>query len=402
MESALGGIRIIDLTGMGPACISAMMLGDMGAEVVRVDPPPGVGSGGVGQGLPATGDELEQLRMTAHMASCRNKKSMMLNMKMEPGREVFKNLAQTADVVIEGFRPGVMDRMGVGYQSLSKVNERIIFCSVSGYGQDGPYRNFVGHDPDYSAMGGVMGLVGMSAVEPPVFAQNIMADMTAVFNTVIGILLALSARQKTGRGQMVDISMLDSAVFLSVGIPGLSEYFYTGTAPRRGETLLSGNQPFASVYRTKDDKYLTVCPIEARFWMNLCRTLGREDLIPHQHAVGAKKEEVIRELRDIFVTRTRDEWFQVLTAADVPAGKVLDAHEVFRDPQVLHRKMVLEMDDPQVGKVKQIGFPIKFSDTPGAVRTMPALPGQHTREILSGLGYAQDDVDALLQAGVVR
>ncbi len=402
MEAALGGIKVIDLTGMGPATISAMMLGDMGAEVIKVDPPPGVGSGGLGQGLPATGDELERLRMTAHMASGRNKKSMMLNLKEEAGQKVFHRLAETTDVVIEGFRPGVMDRMGVGYRSLSSINERIIFCSVSGYGQDGPYRNLAGHDPDYSGMGGVLGIIGEGAGEPPVLAQNIIADMTAVFNTVIGILLALQARQRTGRGQMVDISMHDGVVFLHVGIPGCSEYFYTRAIPRRGETMLSGTQPSASVYRTRDDKYITVCPIEVRFWMNLCRALNREDLIPHQHATTPKKEEVLQELRSTFRTRTRDEWFEILSRADVPTGKVLDVDEVFQDPHVLHRNMVLELDDPQVGKVKQIGFPIKLSETPGIVRTMAAPPGHDTRQILSELGYGPDDVDALLQAGVVR
>ncbi len=234
MASALDGIKVIDLTGMGPATISAMMLGDMGAEVIKIDPPPGVGTGGVGQGVPTAGDQLEQARMTAHMATYRNKKSMFLNLKEDAGRQVFHKLAETADVVIEGFRPGVMDRIGVGYQALAKINPRIVFCSVSGYGQDGPYRNLAGHDPDYSAMGGVLGIIGESGDKPPVLAQNIVADMTAVFNAVIGVLLALSARERTGRGQMVDISMMDGVVFLNVGIPGCSEYFLHRRGPSAG------------------------------------------------------------------------------------------------------------------------------------------------------------------------
>ena len=319
--------------------------------------------------------------MTAHLASYRNKRSMALNLKEEAGQQVFYKLAETADVIIEGFRPGVMDRMGVGYGTIAKINQRVVFCSVSGYGQDGPYRSLAGHDPDYSGMGGILGLIGDSADRPPVLALNIVADMTAVFNTVIGVLLALNARQRTGRGQIMDISMMDGVVFLHTGIPGCSEYFYTGVVPRRGETQLSGNQPSASVYSTKDEKYVTVCPIEVRFWVNLCRALEREDLIPYQHADSPKKEEVLEELRGIFRTRTRDEWCQILTKADVPTGKVLAVDEVFRDPQVLHRKMVLELGDPRVGKVKQIGFPIKLSDTPGAVRTLPAAPGHHTAEV---------------------
>lgn len=402
MASALDGIKVIDLTGMGPATISAMMLGDMGAEVIKVDPPPGVGSGGVGHGTSDAGSEAEQASMAAHMASYRNKRSIFLNLKEDAARRVFLKLAETADVIIEGFRPGVMDRLGVGYGDVSKTNPRIVFCSVSGYGQDGPYRNLVGHDPDYSGMGGVLGIVGESADRPPVLAQNIIADMTAVFNTVIGILLALSARDRTGRGQMVDISMHDGVVFLHVGIPGSSEYFYTGAPPRRGDTLLSGTQPSASVYRTADDRYITVCPIEPRFWMNLCRALKREDLIPRQHAQGAGREKVMSELADIFRTRTRDEWFEILSRADVPTGKVLDVGEVFRDPHVMHRQMALELDHPGVGKVRQIGFPIKLSETPGAVRSLPARPGEHTREVLRELGYSQEDIDRMVRSGCAR
>ncbi len=402
MASALSGIRVLDLTGLGPASIAAMMLGDMGADVLKIDLPPGGGSRGVGDGLPFFPESDEETeRMTAYMATNRNKKNMALNLRTEAGQQVFHKLAKEYDVVLEAFRPGVMDRMNAGYEAISKTNPRIIYCSVSGYGQTGPYSSFPGHDANYSGMGGVLGLTGERRDGKPVIALNIVADIAvAVMQTVIGILLGICARERTGRGQHVDVSMTDGVVSLLMGVPGAGEYLGTQVLPQRGETITSGTEPFYSVYQTKDDKYLAVCPIEPRFWRNLCRALGREDYAPHQFDPN-KKEELLTWLRQTFLTKSRDEWFEFLSKADVPVGKVLSLDELFSDPQVLHRQMVIEVDHPKFGKVKQIGISIKLSDTPGQVRSLAALLGQHTNEVMSGLGYSKSEIDGLRQQGVI-
>jgi crotonobetainyl-CoA:carnitine CoA-transferase CaiB-like acyl-CoA transferase len=390
------------MTGLGPSSVAAMMMGDMGAEVIKIDLPPGGGSRGVGEGIPFMPTEEEEVeRANVWTATNRNKKSVAINLRTEAGQRVFQKLAQTSDVIIESFRPGVMDRMNAGYQAISKINPRIIYCSVSGYGQTGPYRNFPGHDANYSGMGGVLGLTGESQEGKPVIALNIVADIAvAVFEAVIGILLAVCARERTGRGQHVDISMTDGVVSLLTVVPGAEEYLYSQVLPRRGETMTSGNRPYYAVYQTKDKKYLSVCPIEPRFWGNLCRTIGREDLIPQQFD-PSKEGELRSQLSQIFLTKSRDEWFELLTKADVPVGKVLDMDELFSDPQILHRQMVIELNHPKFGKVKQIGIGIKLSDTPGAVRTLAHRLGQDTDEVLSGLGYSQSEMKDLRQQGAI-
>lgn len=402
MASALSGIKVLDMTGLGPSSIAAMMLGDMGAEVIKIDLPPGGGSRGVGEGIPFMPTEEEEIeRVNAWTATNRNKKSVAINLRTEAGQRVFQKLTQTSDVIIESFRPGVMDRMNAGYQAISKINPRIIYCSVSGYGQTGPYRNFPGHDANYSGMGGVLGLTGESKEGRPVIALNIVADIAvAVFEAVIGILLAVCARERTGRGQHVDISMTDGVVSLLIGVPGAVEYLYTKALPQRGETMTSGNHPYYAVYQTKDNKYLTVCPIEPRFWGNLCRVIGREDLTPQQFD-PSKGAELRSQLSRIFLTKSRDEWFEILTKADVPVGKVLEMDELFSDPQILHRQMIMELDHPKFGKVQQIGIGIKLSDTPGAARALAHRLGQDTSEVLSGLGYSQSEMNDLRQQGAI-
>jgi crotonobetainyl-CoA:carnitine CoA-transferase CaiB-like acyl-CoA transferase len=403
LASALSGLRVLDLTGLGPSSLVSMTLADMGAEVTKLDMPPGGGHRGVGDGLdyfPESADEAE--KMAAYVAINRNKKSLAVNLRTEAGQKIFHKLAAISDVVIESFRPGVMDRMNVGYEALSKTNPRIIYCAVSGYGQTGPYKSFPGHDANYAGLGGVLGLTGERSDDPPVVALNVVADLAVAYlNATVGVLLAVCARERTGKGQMVDISMADGVVALLAGIPGATEYFYSGLLPQRGETLTSGNSPFYTVYETKDGKYITICPIEPRFWGNMCRALGREDLVPHEFAPSPKKEEMLEDLKKIFLTKTRDEWFDLLTKADVPVGKVLGVDEVFTDPQVVHRQMVVEVPHPKFGNVKQVGISIKLSDTPGKIRSLAVPLGRHTEETLSDLGYSKAEIEKLRQENVI-
>jgi len=369
-------------------------LGDMGADVIKISQPPKGATRGVGQGV----EFIEGMDASSPLDALRNKKNIGINLKAEAGKGLFLKMAEAADVIIESFRPGVMDRFGLGYEKLAQNNPRLIYCAVSGYGQDGPYRDLSGHDANYAGMGGALGLVGYSKDEPPVLPQNTLADFTtAILQAAIGVLLAVCARERTGRGQYVDISMTDGAFATLNILPEIGEYLINGVVPKRGEGLFTGTQPWYAVYQTADNKHITLCPIEPHFWKNMCRAIDREDLIPRWFS--PEKNEVFDELKQIFRTKTRDEWFDLLSKADVPVGKVLDIDEVFSDPHMLQRQMVVEVDHPRYGKMKQIGFPIKFSDTPWQIQIPAARLGEHTDEVVAGLGYSQDEINRLRENG---
>jgi crotonobetainyl-CoA:carnitine CoA-transferase CaiB-like acyl-CoA transferase len=377
-----------------------MMLGDLGADIIKVGPPAGAEARQTVRG--------EGRREIAHQAVNRNKKSILLNLKPEAGQKIFQQLAEGADVIVEGFRPGVTKRLGIDYETISKINPRIVYCSVTGYGQDGPYCDLPGHDINYISFAGALNLIG-EANRPPVVPLNIIADYGAGGkDAVIGIISALLARNKTGRGQYIDISLTDSVISLMTE-PVLDTYFATGTSIKRGEHDLSGAYPYYSIYQTKDRKFITIGCLEPWLWANLCRAIGKEEFIPFsiirdrypRSADDQKVKEIHDYLKQLFLTRTRDEWFDFFRNKDVPVGKVYSLDEVFADPQVQHRRMVMEMEHPTEGKVRQVGIAIKLSDTPGKVRSFPPVLGQHTDEILTGLGYSQQKIAELRREGVV-
>lgn len=378
---ALEGIKVLDLSRGYPAAYCAMILADLGADVLRIDPP------GRRPPFPVADEE----SFYAYWCWERNKRGMALNLQLEEGRHIFCRLAEGADVVIDGFRPGVLKRMGVDYETVSELNPRIIYCSLTGYGQDGPYRDLPGHDPNYISVAGALGIITDQSGWP-VLPSNLVADMGGGgMHAAVGVLAALMARERTGRGQHVDIAMTDGVVSLLSGI--VSQHFLSGTAPGM-DTM-----PFIGVYETSDGRYVTIACLEPRFWENLCRALGREDLIPYQYAEGEKREEIVSFLREAFLKRTRDEWFELLKEGTCIAP-VYTLDEAFRDPQVQHRQMIVEIDHPRLGKVKQVGISIKLSDTPGQVRHAGTLPGTDTEEVLLGLGYSSKEIEELRQKGV--
>lgn len=382
---ALENIVVLDLGRRYPAAYTAMFLGDFGATVIKVDPPGAV--------FPLPGVDSSGERFPAFYAPDRNKKSLVLNLRSDEGRQVFRKLVGKADVLIEGFRPGVMAKLGVSYQSLSKDNPGLIYCALAGFGQDGPYAHLPGHDWNFVAISGALSQIGPRG-GPPCFPSNYLADMAgAGLHGVIGILLALAAREKTGVGQFIDVSYLDGAISLMAIDTSL--YFLTGAIPRRGETALTGGAPYAQVLMCGDGEYVTIGCAEPRFWENLCRAIGREDLIPFQDPGGEKSRWVIAELQKVFLTRTRAEWWEYLKQKDTCVGSVNSFPETFADPQVRHRQMVLEFDHPAVGKVKQMGIPIKLSGTPGSVRSLGVPDGAHTSEVLSWLGYSDAQIEQL-------
>ena len=400
---ALEGVRILDLSRLVPGAFCTMLLGDLGADVLKIEAP----DTGKFMGSPSSLKDEENRKQVAYYAPDRNKRSVVLNLKSKAGREIFYRLSRNADVIVEGFRPGVAKRLGIDYETINKLNPKIIYCSLSGYGQDGPYLAFPGHDINYISMAGVLDLIG-SSEGPPAIPLNLVADFAgAALYGALGISIALVARNKTGEGQYVDMAYIDGAVSLMTWFN--CGYFFNGSMLKRGESWLHGAYPYYGVYETKDSKQITIGCLEPHFWENLCRVLGKEEYIPYhfalEHTFHKPEDEIWNEihssLKQIFLTKTRDEWFELLIRNDVPVGKVYSPDEVFYDPQVLHRQMVIEVEHPILGKIKQVGIAPKFSRTPGKVRSLAPLPGEHTDEILEELGYKRDEIQNLREEGIV-
>jgi crotonobetainyl-CoA:carnitine CoA-transferase CaiB-like acyl-CoA transferase len=403
MTMPLEGITVLDLTRLAPGPYCTMILADLGAEVIKIEEP-GPPTGRRAQqaaGLPTTPPPRYGVeRHSPHWALNRNKKTLGLNLKHDAARQIFYRLAERADVVVEEFRPGVAKRLGIDYDTLRQRNARLIYCAITGYGQTGPYKDLVGHDINYISTAGCLGMIGQKG-GPPVIPHNLIADFAAGgMHGAIGILAALMARERTGRGQLVDIAMTDGVYSLLVS--HLSTYFATGLVPRRGEGLLDGAAHYYNVYETKDGKWLSIGAIEPWFYANLCKALGREDFLPHEFADADKREEIKQAFREIFKTKTRDEWFDILTQHDICVAKVYDLDETEHDPQLRARDMIVEVAHPEAGPVKQVGISVKLSETPGRIRFLAAPLGTHTEEILVGLGYTAEQIAELRAAGAVK
>ena len=401
MSLALEGIRILDLSRLLPGPYCTMILADMGAEVIKVEevePRLKIAEMLVSVSSP---DEKTKELIRVYRFVDRNKKSVALNLKTGGAREIFYKLAETADVVVEEFRPGVAGRLGVDYVTLSKINPKLVYCSITGYGQNGPYRDLPGHDPNYIGMAGILGITGTSDGEH-VLPGITMADLGGgAMQATIGILCALLARGKTGRGQYVDVAMLDGLVSWVAARHG-TQFFATGKQPEMG------GRP-SHVYKCKDGKKICVAPAERWFWERVCDALGLEEYIPYGEQVMSwtpddeeKRDEITSRMAEVFGTKTRDEWFQILKQADTCVSPVYTFEEVFSDPQVIHRQMIVEAYDPELGKVKQVGIVPKLSETPGSIRTLPPRHGEHTDEILHNLGYTAEQVKEFRKAGVVK
>jgi len=395
---ALDGIRILELARVAPAELPAMMLADMGAEVLKIETPE-----------PGRAVSDEWVRRTIHTFVNRNKRSMTLNMKSPEGQAVFRKLAATADILVEGFRPGVMKRLGADYDTLSRLNPRLVYCSLSGFGQDGPYRNYPAHDMNYLSLAGVLNLIG----EPdrkPVIPLNLVADYAgASLHGALGIMLALFARERTGRGQHVDVSYLDTTVSLLAATPNMRFFFSDGLAPRRGEGFLGGSYPYYAIYETRDDKLLTIGCTEPWLWENFCNAIGRPDFKRFARssdqfvrAANAEEEATRREIETLIKTRDRDEWYEALVKADVCVGKVYDVEEMVDDPQIKHRRMIVDAEHPTHGRVRQIGIAIKLSDTPGTIRSAAPMPSEHTEDVLKDLGMTAAEIAELQRKGIVE
>ena len=393
----LDGIKILELARVAPAEMPGMMFADMGADVLKIETPD-----------PRRDASLEAERREAFAFVNRNKRSLSLNLKAPEGQEIFRKLAAGADVIVEGFRPGVMKRLGADYEAIRALNPRIVYCSLSGFGQDGPYRDYPAHDMNYLSLAGVLGLIG-EADRKPAIPLNLVADYAgASLHGALGIMLALFARERTGRGQHVDVAYLDTTVSLLAATPNMRFFFSDGKAPRRGQGFLGGSYPYYAIYETRDGKLLTIGCTEPWLWENFCRAIERPDFArfartPDQfvRAANADEDAARREIEALIRTRDRDEWYDLLVKADVCVGKVYDVEEMVADPHVLHRRMIVEVEHPKHGTVREVGVAIKLSETPGSVRSAAPAPGEHTDEVLEGLGMRPQEIATLRTKGVI-
>ena len=393
---ALEGIRVLDLTRAlaGPFC--TLMLGDYGADVIKIEIP-GSGDDTRHWGPPFIGDE------SAYFLSInRNKRSLTLNFKEEKAREIFLKLVEDSDVVVENFTPGVMGRFGLEYETVKRANPGIIYCSISGFGQDGPYQSRPAYDQIMQGISGLMSITGDPEGEPEkigVAVTDIGAGMWAAF----AVMSALYRREQDGEGQYIDISMLDAQVAWLTYQAGY--YFAYGRPPQRLGKAHPTLVPYQA-FMAKDGKYFNVAVGSERLWERFCQAVKREDLKDHpDYATNGVRVEnratLAPLLQEYFLTRDADDWVVDLQAHSVPAGPINDLADVFSDPQVLHRDMFLEIPHPTLTSVKQTGLPIKFSRTPGSLDQHPPLLGEHNQAILQALGYSEAEIQDLAEKSVI-
>jgi len=390
-NGALHGVRVLDLTWAGPGPFCSTMLGDAGADIIKIHEPYPERRGGT---------IVYTFLDKATFPGLRNCRTMGIDLKSEEGRGIFLDMVKGADVIMESFRPGVVERLRIDYKLIHKRNPRIVYASLTGYGQDGPYRDLVGHDINYVSVGGLLGLTG-AVGGPPVIPGVPVADFAAGgLSAAFAIAAALMQRERTGGGQYIDVSLTDAVVgVLSIW---LNPYLLWGMAAQRGEAWLTGYWPWYNVYETKDGKYVSVGALEPWFYANLCKLLGHGEFIEHQYAEGEKREEIFRAFRETFKTKTRDEWLEILHREDTCTAPVHTLEEIASDPQVLARGMIADLPHPDLGSVRQVGSMLKMSGSPFRVRNWATGFGQHSEEILRELGYDQSRIKSLQEAEVIQ
>ncbi len=395
MSGPLSDIRVLDLTRLLPGGFCSLLLADFGADVVKVEDtamgdyvrwaPPYYGS-----------DEHQALgtRSALYLSLNRGKRSIRLDLKSDAGREALLRLAGDYDVVLESFRPGVLDKLGCGYEALRAANPRIVYCAITGYGQTGPHTQRAGHDMNYLGLNGLLGLTG----EPdgrPIQAGGQIADLGGgALMAAFGVMAALRERERSGEGQQVDVSMTDGSLAWLAMVA--AQYLCDGQVPKRGRGSLSGGIACYLPYEASDG-WVTCGALEPKFWRNFCEGVGRPDLIEKQFAAPDSQDG--QAIAAVFKERSRDEWLAFNDEHDAMIEPVLDLGEALESQLVAEREMVVEMEQPELGPVRLLGVPIKLDRTPGdATRPAPAL-GEHTAEVLGEAGFSEDEVETMMDSG---
>jgi alpha-methylacyl-CoA racemase len=392
----LKGIRILDFTRLYPGPLGTMMLADMGAEVIKIEDmntpdymrfyPPYIASESAG-----------------FLAVNRSKRSIALNLKHKKGVDIFFSLLPTTDIVVEQFRPGVMDEIGLDYETARRVKTNIIYVSLTGYGQSGPYARDAGHDINYIGYAGILSTTGSRKTGPIIPGPQIADVAGGAYMTIIACLSALWAREKTGEGQKVDVSMLDA--ILPLMTLQIAHYHAAGLAPDPGEAALeaalSGGLACYGVYRCADGKYIALGILEEKFWKSFCEMVGRPEWLGLQFVIGEEAERLRGAIAALFQTRSRDEWIAAAKEYDTCLTPVLEIGEVEKDSHVQARNMIIEQTHPVCGRIKGIGVPLKFSQTPAKPSLPPPVLGKDTASILEEIGYKPEEIKGLRKEGII-
>ncbi|MHA2037546.1 MAG: CaiB/BaiF CoA transferase family protein [Promethearchaeota archaeon] len=400
MSLPLEGKVILDLSRMLPGPYCTMILSDLGANVIRIEDP------NYPYGNPGPFFQKGQYRESAfHSILMRNKKSITLNLKKDEARKIFYDLVKEADVVLDTYRPKVMEKLMIDYNTLASINPSIICCSLTGYGQHGPYEQIAGHDLNYIGISGILDLTKERPIykneqqqKAPINPGVQVADIGGGLVAAIGILGAIIERETNPekKGQYVDIAMTDSVFSF---IPMIAAYHFSKDKSDL-INILHGNFPFYATYKTKDDKFLSVGIIEAKFWVELCKGLDRNDLIPKQITGLEEREEVFKEIQKEFLKKTQKEWMDIFINLDACVMPVKSFSEAIQDPQIIARKMVVELEHPKLGKIQNVASPIKYSRTPLTIRSLAPKIGEDTKEILESLGYTDKQVQNFKKNGI--
>lgn len=392
MPLPLKGYRVLDLSAVFPGSLCTMILADLGAEVIKIESPAG---GEPGRAIPPL---VKKTSVLFHMIN-RNKKSVTLDVRNPRGRKIMLRLVEHADVFVENTRPGNLSKIGLGYEDLSRINPRIIYCSITGFGQEGPYRDIPAHDINFLALSGILGLIGEKGRAPAIPDVQIAGAGAGGMNAAMGILAALLRRERTGKGQYIDAAILDGLVpYLTLS---MCQFMHNGKQPQRGESLVGGGYAFWNVYRTKDGRYISLGCWEKKYWENFCRAVNREDLAGEQHAPPPRQDEVIGEVRAIFLERTKDEWIEALDPRDICYAPVNSLQEALEHPQIRHRGLWFKGKHPEDGEIPQPGFPLKFNEDQPGWRTPPPGLGEHNPQILDELGIGEGELLELKTAGII-
>lgn len=385
----LSSLHVLDFSGLLPGPFASMMLADLGADVVRVEAP---GHTDLVRLFPP----FDRGTSTAHAYVNRSKRSIALDLKRPGAAAIVKRLVSKYDIVLEQFRPGAMERLGVGYSTLSEANPRLIYCALTGYGQTGPLRDRAGHDNNYLALAGAMSHSGRREAGP--VPQGILsADLGGSFCALTGILSAVIHRQETGRGQYIDVSMFDGA--LTWNVFAAAEALAGGTCPTYESTVTNGGTHY-DYYRTRDGRYLSVGCLEPKFWKEFCQAIERPDLEGRQGWPGPEMAQVKEEIRSVIAQKTAEEWQTVFAGKDVCVEPVLTLPEALNHSQTRARDMVVEVPVPGGGTQRQLGCPIKFSSARPDYRHTGVEAGAHTGEILRELGYSEEEIETLQEEGL--
>lgn len=394
MEKALAGVRVLDLTRVLAGPYASMILGDLGADIVKIENTQG-GDDSRSFGPFVNGESVYFISLN------RNKKSLSLNLKSDEGKAIFLQLVKEADVVLENFRPGTMEKLGLGYDELEKVNPGLVYAATSGFGHTGPYSQKAAYDLIVQGMGGIMSLTG-DPEGPPTRVGASVGDITSGLFTTIGILAALNKRKETGLGQKVDVSMLDCQVAILEN--AIARYAVSGTSPKPTGNRHPSITPF-SVFKAMDG-YVVVAAGNDTLWQKWCYTVGRDDLAqdPRFKTNGNRTDnwDALEPLMsEVMSQKGVEDWLTILEEAGIPASPINDVAKVVEHPQVVARDMIVHQEHPVAGSIMMPGIPIKLSKNPGSIDTPAPTLGEHNEAILKGLGYTNEDLVRLQEAGVI-